>query len=220
MVRVGNDIVDLKSPFAKDKSKDQRFVQRVLTETEQRFIGQFPCPDDMLWMLWAAKETAYKAISKSVPGISSAPRRYAVSLGATARGNAIKGVVKTPDQRIQVRVYHHGDAIHCIGKTGPWNGASRVVYGIGKMDDSAAPDYCQSSNHVSTCVRRLATEVIAGQLACDERDITIFKASHSDGRTYPAVRIMTQHRPMDISFSHDGRYVAYAFSAETSQSAR
>jgi len=191
---VGNDIVDLGSPFAKGKSKDHRFVQRVLTKTEQRFVGQSPTPDDMLWTLWAAKETAYKAISKSVPGISSAPRRYPVFLGSTGSGHAVNGIVKTPDQWVQVRVNHHGEAIHCIGKTGPWIGKSRVIYGVEKIDDAAAPDYCQSSHHVSTCVRRLATEVIAQQMACDERDITIFKAAHSDGRAYPAVRVTNQHR--------------------------
>lgn len=214
MIRVGNDIVDLKSPFAKGKSKDKRFTKRVLTEAEQRLVDHSPFPDDLLWIFWAAKETAYKAIAKSNPGISSAPKRYQVFIGSKKKGMRFKGVVKTPGQQVQIVVYHHGDAIHCIGKTGSWKENGPVIHGIQKIDDAVEPNYYQSSTEVSNHVRRIATEVIADHMVCDKENITIYKVSHSDDNAYPAVRISNRKCPIDISFSHDGRYVAYVFSVD------
>jgi len=167
--------------------------------------------------LWAAKETAYKAISKSNPGISSAPKKYPVFIRSIEEGPGFKGEVKTPAQRVKIVVYHHGDAIHCIGKTGPSEGTNRIIHGIEKTDDTVEPNYCQSSNDVSNHVRRIAIDRIAKHATCDKDDIIITKTPHTDGcaYSYPVVIIRNQKYPMDISLSHDGRFVAYAFCVAT-----
>jgi len=83
---VGNDIVDRKSPEAAGKAGDRRFLQKALTPLEQEAVAGAPDPDLALWSLWAAKEAAYKAVSKSFPEISAAPRRYCVHLAAIEPG--------------------------------------------------------------------------------------------------------------------------------------
>ena len=77
---VGNDIVDLTAPYVREKSRDVRFVTRVFTKDERNLISGASAPDQVLWSLWAGKETAYKVIQKMNPGITSAPGKYNVAL--------------------------------------------------------------------------------------------------------------------------------------------
>lgn len=75
---VGNDIVDLAAPGNPGKSGDDRFCARVFTAEERALITGAPSPDALLWALWAAKEAAYKAVSRGDPAVCSIPRQYRV----------------------------------------------------------------------------------------------------------------------------------------------
>jgi hypothetical protein len=77
---VGNDIVDLAVPGNSGKSVDSRFCDRVFTTEEQGLIAGAAQPDALLWALWAAKEAAYKAVSRGDPGVCSIPRQYRVEI--------------------------------------------------------------------------------------------------------------------------------------------
>lgn len=61
---VGNDVVDLDEPRKRGRSADERFVGRVYDEFEQEAIRGVSDPDLELWCRWAAKETAFKVVSK------------------------------------------------------------------------------------------------------------------------------------------------------------
>lgn len=63
-VFVGNDVVDVQDPRTVGKAADRRFVGRVLDEAGRDALGQAEDPDLELWCRWAAKEAAYKAVSK------------------------------------------------------------------------------------------------------------------------------------------------------------
>lgn len=80
MTSIGNDIVDLTSPDSIGKSRDRRFIARVFTPEEQERIDRSESPDTTLWMFWAAKESAFKAVSKLKPGLSFIHRAYIVTL--------------------------------------------------------------------------------------------------------------------------------------------
>ena len=218
-MHVGNDIVDLGSPSAQGKNKDEKFIRRVFTDDEKQFIARSDDPDGILWRLWAAKETAYKVISKSNPGISSAPRKYQVCISSPMKGCTVKGIVKTPDGadgRIQVTIYHYGDVVHCIGSSLSWDSEKQVIHGVDKIDDGYPPDYGQSSQYVSDLVRHIAGVRIAQHVPCDQKDIHFSKTTSACGQAYPIVQIDNQTCQIDISFSHDGRFVAYAFSCSYS----
>lgn len=61
---VGVDVVDLADPRAAGRSGDQRFLDRVFSPHERERIRASPDPDLEVWILWAAKEAAYKVVSK------------------------------------------------------------------------------------------------------------------------------------------------------------
>lgn len=63
-IRVGNDVVDLSDPRSVGKAASRRFVRRVFSTEEARWIRESDDPDVALWVLWAAKETAFKVITK------------------------------------------------------------------------------------------------------------------------------------------------------------
>ena len=58
---VGNDVVDLNEQRDSPKSLDKRFISRVFHADEQRLIARAVYPELILWLLWSAKEAAYKA---------------------------------------------------------------------------------------------------------------------------------------------------------------
>jgi hypothetical protein len=55
-------------------------MARVFTPEEQEWIDRSTSPDTTLWMFWAAKEAAFKAVSKLRPGLSFRYRAYVVTL--------------------------------------------------------------------------------------------------------------------------------------------
>lgn len=61
---VGVDVVDLTDPRTEEKSRDERFLRRVFTDRERTRIEGAADPDVELWTLWAAKEAAFKVVSK------------------------------------------------------------------------------------------------------------------------------------------------------------
>ena len=73
---VGNDVVDLREPANAGKSRESRFLKKILTDAEIEFVKNAENPDAALWSLWACKETAYKVIKKSFSDTAFIPRRW------------------------------------------------------------------------------------------------------------------------------------------------
>jgi hypothetical protein len=76
---VGNDVVDFAAPGNLGKSGDTRFCGRVFTAEERALIAGAARPDALLWTIWAAKEAAYKAVSRGDPAVCSVPHRYIIN---------------------------------------------------------------------------------------------------------------------------------------------
>ena len=55
---IGNDIVDLK--YSASNWNRPRFLQKVFTQKEQRYISCSENKHETLWLLWSMKEAAYK----------------------------------------------------------------------------------------------------------------------------------------------------------------
>jgi hypothetical protein len=207
--------VDLHTPEARGKSGDIRFMERVLTAPEQRAIRRSAQPDRLLWAFWAAKETAYKVLSKRYPSVSSAPGRYSVALDFDADADHItrpvEGVVHTPGEPVAVRVISHPDYIHCIGGYLRSGNLYSMEWGIGTIDASCESGGAESvSERESRMVRFLAAARIAGILGCDPQDIIIKRQNHSSRNGPPKVYVKGKPAGIDISLSHDGRFAAFA----------
>ncbi|MBN2514747.1 MAG: 4-phosphopantetheinyl transferase family protein [Deltaproteobacteria bacterium] len=216
MNRVGNDIVDLTDPLAKGRSMDTRFIDRVFTSHEQEQIVNDGYPDVRIWCLWAGKETAYKILCKLYGHITSVPRRYEVRMSASDDNHddnrpIISGVVRTPYGPVSIRIFNEEDYLHCIGVTGPEELMNSVVWGIHKAEPVEGEEYIYSPEAASVEIRKVATKEIALCFQEDIEHIDIFRFKGSHGLGPPTVYIKGKEAMIDISLSHDGHFLSYAF---------
>jgi phosphopantetheinyl transferase (holo-ACP synthase) len=183
-VPVGNDIVDL----ADAGEPSPRFLARVLAPAERRRARDATA----VWRLWAAKEAAYKLLARDGGALPFAHRLFAVDVDA--------GLVRHPRGEVRVRWQEPAaGAVGCVA----WRGPDEPV--------SATADLAEVGGEPSAGVRLLCRRLLAGRLGIDVAELEIVRpgggppASRRRGRPMPGV---------EISLSHDGRYVACAATIE------
>ncbi len=201
--------MDLQEPGNRGKSRDARFLKRILTPAECLKVILSRQADRALWALWAAKETAFKVIQKRDPGVSARPRQYRV-LFFSAPGNTddrkesalVSGVVTTPRGAVQIRLQFTAGYIHCIGTDAPWSAMDAIRWQVNEI-----PAGSDESQQVREKVKR--------HLACHFREAPEEIHIRAAGATgAPSVYLGDRRTSIDLSMSHDGRFTAHAFSGE------
>lgn len=221
MPHVGNDIVDLTQSTAKKKSRNIRFLNRVFTPDEQDFIlSSSAFPELRLWCCWAAKEAAYKAISKACPDIPAIPKLFPVSIDPEGHEDSetespdIQGLffprlsagsVLTPAGRCWIRIEYRHTYLHCLAFTHAPDTLSvfrHVHYLSSSLQGGRAPD---------TEAGRLAARFyLAGLLSEHFEDLEIVRQQKGSSAAPPRVFCRGRLLDVDISLSHDGLFLAHA----------
>jgi phosphopantetheine--protein transferase-like protein len=218
LTSIGNDIVDLTSPDSVGKSLDRRFIARVFTPEEQERIDRSLSPDATLWMLWAAKEAAFKAVSKFKPGLSFAHRAYAhrdepgkaahIVLKQT-NGNAVSiqecGVVMTPAGPVDTFFTLSTHRVHCVAAVRNGNGGAPAANPVHVLEERRDGPFDPSA-----AVRRAAIHHLASVTKASPYYIDIRRDETPHGYGAPRVFIEGNRTDIDISLSHDGKYIAFA----------
>lgn len=206
MPPVGNDIVDLEATGNPGKSGDSRFLGRVLTEKERRLMAGAERPDALLWAFWAAKEAAYKAISRGDPSVCSIPHRYGVVLekGSTTGTEPLcTGMVITPRGELALRIAFGEDRIHALaaGSEAVLDRLCLYVENLNGIGDPSIP------------IRERLLEEIARLIECAAGELSFAKERRGPG----APLVLFRGRPLaaEVSLSHDGRFAAFAFDPVT-----
>jgi len=210
---LGNDIVDLADIETRGKGNDCRFLSRVLTGGEREMLrpgGQ----DRLLWLFWAAKETAFKAASRVMEDLSFIPRRFEVSLATSeavfpkGRPALLRGLVETPGPPVYVEACLCPDYVHVIGATDA-DALKEVIFGHHLLADKADGSPGQTSSREA---RWAAASALAGRLGLEPSEIEIKRRPLTAGRLGPPFPCRQDiPLPYDLSLSHHGRFVAYAF---------
>jgi hypothetical protein len=206
MTFIGNDIVDLTDPGNIGKSSDNRFLQRVFTTPEQERIAVAGDPDTVMWALWAAKETAYKVVRKLNSLAASTPRLYQVVMSPGDQGPILSGMVCTPHGPVFIRVSVAGDYLHCIGAAPLPDVLDHVLWSV----DRLTPAEDGGDHDPSIEVRRHAGRRLAALLNASAADIAIRRCQENHGWGPPTPYLKGKPAPFDLSFSHDGAFVAFA----------
>jgi hypothetical protein len=205
---VGNDVVDLADPQNIGKSGDERFCRRVFNAGELALVGGSPHPDTMLWAIWAAKEAAYKAVSRIDDSLCSIPRKYPVALETellnSVRCKFMRGVVGTPVGDIPVRICVESDALHAIA-AGTTAELRRIV---SRVEPLPARD-----TDAGRFARKILIEELARRLDCLVEELAVLKEKKRPWPPYVTRRGV--RLPVAISLSHDGLFAAFAFDPET-----
>ena len=208
--------MDLTDPQARGKSRDTRFIDRVFSECERQQILNCSEPDFLLWSLWAGKETGYKVICKANADVTAAPRRYEVKLDIPEKivkedRSFMSGVVETPYDPVFVRIFTGNGYIHCVGIESRSEAINSVIWGVQKIKKMQEGETCYSPDTASARVRELAKRRISLHLKRDIEDIDILRLKGPHGLGSPIVSIKGKKALVDISLSHDGNFVSYAF---------
>jgi len=203
---VGNDIVDLAAPGNLGKSGDGRFCGRVFTVEERALIAGAARPEALLWAFWAAKEAAYKAVSRGDPAVCSIPRQYRVALDTgNSAGTAARlaGKVITPGGELALRVALTADWVHALA-AGSEAALDRICQRVDGLDVAGDP---------SAFVREALLREIARHLDCSAGNLSVVKDPGGPGA--PGVLFRGRLLAAEVSLSHDGRFAAFAFDPVT-----
>lgn len=204
---IGNDIVDLKT---EEPPLHKRYKNYAFTKKECMEIGE---SRTKLWLHWAAKEAAYKALKQLDPALSFRPKHFQYSIE--------KNVVTLGSQALFCRSHISSQYIHVICTT-----KRDLLWSIdlkGWVSRFPVDQNCQDSN-LLTCSSRSVREVAIKKIASTLRlplgalkiDTSRANDSASTSNFYnwskpPLLLIYGAKTSHALSLSHHGRYVAVAF---------
>jgi hypothetical protein len=184
---LGNDVVDLAERDG--PQRHPRYDARAFDDAERRLLARVDAPERLRQLLWAAKESAFKALRRLDPAVIFSPRRYAVQLDA-----ALRGCVRTPFGVIFVRGRIDGDCVHVVATDRAEPGAC-LLQGVAR---SSHPD-------ASHAARALAIEGLSTRLARAPGELSVDRVDRM-----PVLRLRGRSVPAVLSLSHHGRFVGWA----------
>lgn len=200
--------MDLTDSERTGKSRDIRFVDRVFTPAEIDLIRSSDDPDGMLWTLWTGKEAAYKVMSKSHPLVSSAPGRYDVELENRGVLFPCRGVASTPAGSVALRFCRSREMVHAVGSEACEDIAPEPVWGVEVVDRRTAEGL---RDDPSLLVRESLIRRLSVYPGYENSEMEIRRCEGPRGMGPPGLYICGNRSGVDISLSHDGRFIAYAF---------
>ena len=221
---VGNDIVDLTDPRVDRAASQERFLDRIFTPPERAWADAADRRTRALWTLWAGKEAGFKAVSKALghPPVF-VHDRFEVQLE-----DFCSGTVRYDDWVMMLRVEHFEDAVHALAWAGvaqtealaftewgrelvEWTPGERT----GVSPEAAAhltPGELSTIHHDGSAWCRVhARRALAQELRVEEKSIRILGDPESPGRAPARLIVEGTVQPPDLSLSHHGHSVAWAF---------
>lgn len=62
---IGNDVIDLNVAKIQSRWREQRFLDKIFTEAEQKMVVETNNRFHTIWLLWSMKESAFKIFARS-----------------------------------------------------------------------------------------------------------------------------------------------------------
>lgn len=177
------------------RAGNARFLQKVLSPSEQHWILESPDPERALWTLWALKESTYKLEFKRRPHRFFAPKRYVCKFTGPGTTHAS---IQTPDGLYVGRISQHAEYIHAIAGTSQAS-LNQVIHACVSLpsDDPSGQ---------SIALR----EALEANLEQKIPDAPLRVSPPGEG-SYPRIRYTTDQAGPDLSLSHHGNWGAYAY---------
>ena len=229
MLLLGNDIIDLKEAGITGKSHSTRFVERVFSHEEKSSIAISENPDLTLWMLWAAKETAYKIISKITgPPVFSHKKFKTTFLKQISKSKSEFRVVYDK-WRFQIDLTTNINYIHAVGT--PANISELPNYLLSEkvhqithselkdwQNTNLWPEHFTKEELVSihhaesALVRFHCKNLIANKLKFAPERLQIIRPSKAHKPQPPFLLLDNKQTEIDISLSHHGLWLGLCYS--------
>jgi phosphopantetheinyl transferase (holo-ACP synthase) len=195
--------VDLREPANAGKSRNSRFLKKILTNAEIEFVQNAKNPDATLWSYWACKETAYKVIKKSCLDAAFLPRRWTAVFNKTQSKYSDGEVIIPEKGKVYVCLFSNSQYVHCVGADS-LAALDKLIWSV-----EALPE--KEEVNPSLFLRNRLGQKLAEYFSLNIHDIKIKRARESGELQPPRVYVSGRKTNIDISLSHDGRFVAYAY---------
>jgi len=237
LIYIGNDVVDLSDPRCQGRADDTRFLDRIFAPSEVGLVRDAADPNRTIWLLWAAKEVAFKVVSKirgTPPPFAHA--HFIVETGSDSQDDA--GTVHFGDVAVAFEERPTESVVHLVGwgasdpatqsaaapppDRGPIGVVSdvrrvaEVLAGASSLDltalrESRFSDRERGAIHSlpSAAVRIAARAGISDLLGVDPREVEIV-CDGQVGRSPPKVWVGGEVSETDVSLSHHGDWIAWA----------
>lgn len=188
MVRIGNDIVDLKVAAAESNWQRRGFLDKVFTEAEQEVILSSKSPFQMAWRMWSMKESAYKAYIQETKNRFFNPKSFQCKFIDSSNGTVfIKGT------------NHFTKTIS----------NDSVIFTSSSIDKSTTLNsmfFQVHPNSQSDEVHSALIEFIADRNNLDVEGLAIIKSANKIPNAY----FGNERLPLTISTTHHGNFGAYS----------
>lgn len=188
---IGNDIVDLSDPESSRDARHSRFDRRVFTPEESRSLSMDHSDLHKRWILWSAKEAAYKAARRESADVAFSPARFVVDLDRSLCGSVRYGIRHWP-----ARVQIDGDCVHAVVSED--ESFAGILSGACRLESNQLRDPSEG-------VRRFALSSIATELGLATSDLRIEKIDR-----IPQLILAGEAAPVALSLSHHGSYAGFA----------
>jgi phosphopantetheinyl transferase (holo-ACP synthase) len=196
-VLVGNDIVDLDDPDNLRAPRHPRFAVRVLTEHERVLAASSTDPYALAWSLFAAKEAAYKLLVKLGESPGFGYRRLQVAPDLKS--------VRFAEHLLGLELTRAAGSIHAIAMLGA------------EAPRASAVEPVVSGATPSAAARALAVRLASSLVDAPAFELEVVRAEAPgswDGFAPPRLLLRGEILPVDVSLSHDGRWVAACVSRD------
>jgi hypothetical protein len=193
VLTIGDDVVDLGDVAA----RHPRFDARVFAPAERAVLAAAPEGERLRWLLWAAKESAYKAARKQDARTVFSPSRFAVRLGPAGRATVEHGA-----RRFEVDLAIGPGHVHAVARS---EGAPPMVVcrGVG---------LCPADVTDGVAARQIAIQKLGRVLGVAPHGLAIRR----DERI-PVLWIEGRPSEVELSLSHHGRFVSFACALRVSE---
>ena len=193
---VGNDVVDLSDAESRPEALHARFDARVFTSDEWTALSASASPYTLRWTLWAAKESAYKVAKKIDPAARFFPRDFLVRRIGEERAE-----VTYETGPFDVRLDRTDEWVHAVATLPAANILSThrpVSAGVERLEALGTGP--------SRKVRELACAALGARMNLPPGQVQI-----RSERGIPFFLFQNRRLPVDLSLSHHGRFLAWAW---------
>lgn len=196
MNSAGNDIVALHK-IDPGRSQFPGFYTKILAASEVAlFSAQTLSFEHFLWLLWSIKESVYKYVKQTTPGLVFSPTRIVVEDFAASPGTSR---VYTGSGIFHAKSFITGDCIFTMAND--TDDFSSVQWGLHSIERA---DHELQSRAVRTCLIQRLDTLFPGA--------TWAVSKSPEG--HPV--LLKDNRPsgIPVSFAHHGHFVGYSFYLE------